>query len=101
MKLVIINAIQEFDPIIKQILKQAQVHTFSYRSVIGYRDSSDDALENNWFASEMHETESVLFYAFVPSEQVDPLFELVTSFNQSQTTISQIHLAVLNIEKSN
>jgi len=101
MKLVIINAITEFEPAIKQLLKQAQVYTFSYRSVIGYRDSSEDALENNWFASEMNETESILFYAFVPKEQIDTLYGLVTSFNQNLKSTSQIHIAVLNIEKSN
>lgn len=101
MKLVIINAITEFEPAIKQLLKQAQVFTFSYRSVIGYRESSEDALENNWFASEMNETDSILFYAFVPKEQIDTIFDLVTLFNQNLKSTSKIHIAVLNIEKSN
>ena len=49
----------------------------------------------------MNQTESILFYAFVKKENVDLLFELITDFNNSQKTKSHIHVAVMNIEKSN
>ena len=51
MKLVIITAIKEFEKDIKLQLKQAKVGTFSYREVTGFRDSTEDALESNWFSS--------------------------------------------------
>lgn len=101
MKLLIITAIKEFEKEIKQQLKNAAVSTFSYRDVIGYRDSTEDALESNWFSSEMNKSESLLFYAFVKKENVDTLFESVNAFNAKQETLSQIHVAVVNIEKSN
>ena len=101
MKLVIITAIQEFEKEIKQQLKKAKVITFSYRDVIGYRDNTEDALESNWFSSEMNKTESLLFYAFVNKENVDSLFESIEEFNAKQQTRSHIHIAVINIEKSN
>jgi nitrogen regulatory protein PII len=101
MKLLIITAIKEFEKEIKQQLKKAQVSTFSYRDVFGYRDSTEDAIESNWFSSEMNKTESLLFYAFVKKENVDMLFESVNQFNAKQETLSQIHIAVLNVEKSN
>lgn len=101
MKLVIITAIKEFEKEIKVQLKQAEVTTFSYRDVIGYRDSTEDALGSNWFSSEMNKSESLLFYAFVKKENVDKLFESVNAFNQKQRTLSHIHIAVVNIEKSN
>lgn len=101
MKLVIITAIKEFEKDIKFQLKKADVKTFTYKEVTGYRDSTEDKIESNWFSSEMNQTESVLFYAFVKKENVDMLFELVNEFNKKQKTLSQIHLAVLNIEKSN
>ena len=101
MKLVIITAIQEFEKEIKQQLKKAKVITFSYRDVIGYRDNTEDALESNWFSSEMNKTESLLFYAFVKKDNVDKLFESINEFNTKQETLSKIHVAVLAIEKSN
>ena len=101
MKLLLITAIQEFEKDIQQILKKAEVKVYSHKSVTGYKDISDLSLQNNWFASEINESESVLFYAFVPKGNVDQVFELVAEFNKKQETLSHIHLAMLNIEKSN
>jgi nitrogen regulatory protein PII len=99
MKLLLITAVQEFEKDIKQILKNSQVKSFSYKDVKGFKDNSEDALEANWFATNMQETESVLFYAFVKKEKVDGLFEMVKEFNTKQVSKSNIHVAVLNIER--
>jgi len=101
MKLVIITAIKQFEKDIKLQLKKANVKTFSFRDVTGYRDSTEDAVETNWFSSEMNQTESILFYAFVKNETVDVLFDAINDFNNKQKTLSHIHVAVMNIEKSN
>jgi len=101
MKLVIITAIKEFEKDIKLQLKEAEVKNFSFGEVIGYRDSTEESIESNWFSSEMNQTESIVFYAFVKKENVDLLFNLVNNFNDNQKTVSKIHVAVLNIEKSN
>ena len=101
MKLVIITAVVEFQKDIKQMLKKAHVKTFTFKEVKGFTDLSEEAIESNWFAGDMHETESILFYAFVKKENIDPLFDLVNDFNAKQLTKSNIHIAVLNIEKSN
>lgn len=99
MKLLLITAVSEFENDIKQILKKVQVKSYSYKNVKGFKDNSEDALEANWFATNMQETESVLFYAFVNQEKVDGLFEMVKDFNVHQVTKSNIHIAVLNIER--
>lgn len=101
MKLLLITSVKEFEKDIKLMLKKAQVKSFSYRDVNGFKDNSEDALEANWFATDRQETESVLFYAFVPKEKVTALFDLVNVFNAKQETVSHIHLAVLGVEKSN
>lgn len=101
MKLLIIIAIKEFEKNVKQILKQSGVDIFSYRNVTGYKDITEESIENNWFASEMNENESVMFYAFVKEENVDIVFGLINNFNSNQKTLSNIHIAVLNIEKYN
>ena len=101
MKLLVITAIKAFEKEVKQLLKQAEVAQFSYRDVNGYRDATMDAIESNWFGSEMNENESVLFYAFVKKENVDALMELVAAFNAKQESQSKVHVAVLHIEQTN
>jgi nitrogen regulatory protein PII len=101
MKLLIITAVAAFEKDIKKMLQQAEVTTFSYQEVKGFQDTSKVEAETNWFGSEMNETDSFLFYAFVKKENVDVVFDLVGVFNQKQETQSKIHVAVVNIEKSN
>ena len=101
MKLLLITAVAEFGKEVKQILKRANVKTYSYKEVVGYRNASDDALETNWFGTEMNENESIMFFAFVEKENVDMVYNAVSDFNLKQETLSHIHTADLNIEKSN
>ena len=101
MKLLIITAIAAFDQDIKKMLKQAEVKTFSYKEVTGFKDISEVSMEGNWFGSEMSENESILYYAFVDNGNVDTLIEKVNEFNTKQESLSNIHVAVLNIEKHN
>ena len=91
MKLVVITVIAEFDKTVKKMLKEANVLSYSYRDVKGYRDSTEDAVETNWFGSEMNETESIVFFAFVEKQNIDTLFDLVAKFNSKQETVSHIH----------
>jgi nitrogen regulatory protein PII len=101
MKLLIITAIAAFEKDIKKMLQQAEVKSFSYQDVKGYKDHSEEGVETNWFGTEMNETDSLLFYAFVKKDNVDLLFDLVSGFNEKQETESNIHVAVVNIENSN
>ena len=101
MKLLIITSIAAFDSDVKQMLKQAEVRTFTYKAVTGFTYLSEEAIESNWFGTEMNEHESILYYAFVKKEKVELFFDLVETFNSNQKTVSNVHIAVLNIEKSN
>lgn len=101
MKLLLITSIREFSKEIKSILKKAEVTHYSYKKVIGFRDASELSIQENWFASEMNESKSILFYAFVKKENVDIVFEKVEAFNKKQESDSTIHIAILNIEKTN
>ena len=85
---------------IKQLLKNVQVKTYTYKLVTGFKDVSEESIESNWFANEMNETDSILFYAFVKKDNVDLFMNSVESFNERQETLSRVHVAVLNIEKS-
>jgi hypothetical protein len=101
MKLLIITAIREYKKDILKMFKAAGVKNFSYREVTGFQDNSGDEVGLNWFASEMNENESILFYAFVNMEIVESFFNLADVYNAKQGNESRIHIAVLNIEKSN
>ena len=101
MKLVVITAIAEFEKDVKKMLKEAKVKSYSYRDVKGFRDASEERVEDNWFGSEMNETESIVFYAYVLKENVTILFDLVNKFNTNQESTSQVHLAVLAVEQYN
>jgi len=101
MKLVIITSGITFQNDVKTILEKANVKTYSFREVTGYMDFSDTATPGNWFAAEVNETESILFYAFVAKETAEQVFRLAGEFNAAQGSLSRIHVAVLNIEKSN
>ena len=101
MKLVLITAIAEFGKDVKKMLKEAKVKSYSYRDVKGFRDASEESMESNWFGSDMNETDSVVFYAFILQQNLDILFDEVTQFNKELETISKVHLAVFSVEKYN
>lgn len=101
MKLLVITAIKEFKKDILMMLKEAGVKGFSYREVTGFQDNSEVELGLNWFASDMNENESILFFAFVNKEKVDSFFNIVEEYNSKLEIKSRVHIAVLNIEKSN
>ncbi|MBP8792819.1 MAG: hypothetical protein KBH29_06535 [Lutibacter sp.] len=101
MKLLIITAIKDFDKEVKKILKKSEIKIFSYTDIKGFRDSTEEAVESNWFGSEMNESESLMFYSFAEKEKTEILFNLVNEFNAKQVTASKIHVVILNVEKSN
>jgi hypothetical protein len=55
MKLLIITAIAAFDKTSKKNVETSWCKTFSYKEVTGFKDISEESMEN-WFGSEMSET---------------------------------------------
>lgn len=100
MKLLLITCITDFENDVKIMLQKSNVNTYSFKEVTGFHDISEE-IENNWFAAERNETESLLFYAFVRKETLDHIFQMADAFNAKQQSLSHIHIAVLDIEQSN
>jgi nitrogen regulatory protein PII len=100
MKLLIITSIIEFKDEVKKILKKSQVTSYSFKEVIGYWDNQDESIQENWFASEMNENDSIMFHVFIPKNSVDIISELINEFNNKQETASQIHIATINLENN-
>ncbi|GAA4139299.1 hypothetical protein GCM10022216_17350 [Sphingobacterium kyonggiense] len=101
MKLLIITAASSYKNSVKKLLAENQVITYSYNPVTGYRDSTQDAVDDNWFASEMNKTESFLFFAMVPDQLSDNIFHSVEALNKANDMQSRVHIAITSIEKSN
>lgn len=101
MKLIIITAVKEYTEDVKEILQKENITTFSYSEVTGFRDSTMDHVENNWFGSEMNKSESVLFFAFVTNTACISVYERIKEFNQNLTVKSKIHMASVLLDKTN
>jgi nitrogen regulatory protein PII len=101
MELLIIMAVREFVKDIKLLLKKSGVSTFSYTHVSGYKDLSDQPMESNWFASNVGEYESVLFYTFVKKGNVAGVIKAIEEFNAKLESMSKIHVAVMDVKQTN
>ncbi|SDG35094.1 polysaccharide deacetylase family protein [Epilithonimonas hungarica] len=99
MKLLLITAIEEFENDVINILKHSGVKSFSYQSVKGYRNDENEM--SNWFGKDEIAVNSLLFTVFSDCNCVDDIYKNVNEFNQKQKTVSQIHIATINLENEN
>lgn len=99
MKLLIITAVQEFENKIKKILLKSGTRVFSYMPATGYKDMAEN-MEENWFGGGMHENESVIFMAFVPTENENLVYDKVKAFNNNDEFTSRIHVATVDLDRT-
>ncbi len=98
MKLLLITAIEEFEKDVKNILKHSGVKAFSYQSVKGFKNNGNEL--ENWFSSDNVEIDSLLFTVFIESRYVDEIYIRIQDFNSRQKTLSHVHIATVQLEKS-
>ncbi|UOU97211.1 hypothetical protein MUU74_11985 [Chryseobacterium daecheongense] len=98
MKLLLITAIEEFETDVKTILKHSGVKAFSYQSVKGYKNNGNEF--ENWFPKDYLSVNSLLFTIFVEDGFADQIYRGVEDFNSQQETLSHIHIATVQLEKS-
>ncbi|MCG2792035.1 hypothetical protein [Chryseobacterium sp. SC28] len=98
MKLLLITAVEEFEKDVKTILKHSGVKAFSYQSVKGYKNNGDEL--ENWFPKDYVSIDSLLFTVFVIDDIVDEIYKSVEDFNSKQEIVSQVHIAIISLEKS-
>ncbi len=99
MKLLLITCIEEFEKDVKKILNLSGVKAFTLQSVQGYKNNSESELDN-WFSSDQVAIDSLLFTVFIQEKYLDEIIKEIETFNAGQTTLSKMHLASFNIEKS-
>ena len=98
MKLLLITSVEEFEKEVKNILKHSGVKAFSYQSVKGFKNNGDEL--ENWFSSDNVEIDSLLFTVFIESRYVDEIYIRIQDFNSRQKTLSHVHIATVQLEKS-
>ena len=98
MKLLLITSVEEFEKEVKNILKHSGVKAFSYQSVKGFKNNGDEL--ENWFSSDNVEINSLLFTVFIESRYVDEIYIRIQDFNSRQKTLSHVHIATVQLEKS-
>lgn len=101
MKMIVITAIRMFEEDIVKMLKENNVNAFSSTELVGHANKKSSNTSDNWFGGGNGQRQSMLFFAFVPEQNIAAVFDAVEGFNQKQKTESRIHLAVLNVEQSN
>ena len=98
MKLLLITSVEEFEKEVKNILKHSGVKAFSYQSVKGFKNNGEEL--GNWFSSDNIEIDSLLFTVFIESRYVDEIYNHIQDFNSGQKTLSHVHIATVQLEKS-
>ena len=98
MKLLLITAVEEFEKEVKNILKHSGVKAFSYQSVKGFKNNGNEL--ENCFSSDNIEINSLLFTVFIESKYADEIYNRVEDFNSKQKTLSHVHIATVQLEKS-
>ncbi len=99
MHLLVITAVQSYEKDIRRLLKEHNVNAFSYMDVTGYKDVPRERKVGNWFASDMGEHQSTLFYAFVENGSTQSLMASIEAFNLQQKSQSHIHAALMEAKE--
>lgn len=101
MKLLVVTSVNQFKEQIQKILKNNAINKYSYNEVTGHRDLKSVADPGNWFVGDRFESQSIMFFAFAPKSKINGVFKEVELFNSNLESLSQIHISILNIEKTN
>ncbi|MCO5230869.1 MAG: hypothetical protein M9958_06900 [Chitinophagales bacterium] len=101
MKMLIITAVKAFEDKVKNAFVENQISSYSYNSVIGFRDSSKEAVGTNWYGTELNKVESLMYYVMTSDEKAENLFKTIEEINRNCSIQSKVHIAISSIEKHN
>ncbi len=101
MKLLVITAVKAYEERTRKILKDNEVHAYSYGPTAGYRHTETKPGQGSWFGSGMVKVDSLLFFAFVPTQTAQRIYDAIEESNASCDIPSRIHIAILPVELYN
>ena len=100
MKLLIVTVVEQYEEIILQLFKKADIENFSGSEIEGYKQKASILMTSNWFPGVKGGVESSLFFSFTENEKIDSLFSLIKEFNENLATNNPIKAIVVPIERS-
>ena len=99
MKLVIVTVVDEYKEGVIGLFKEAGIESFSKTEIEGFKAMGAGNATKSWFAYEQLSADSEMFFSFTGDPQIDRLLELIEFYNQNLDSHSQVHAAVLPIER--
>ena len=99
MKLVIVTVVDEYKKEVIGLFEEAGIGGFSKTDIEGFQAMGAGKVTKSWFAYEQLSADSEMFFSFTGDPQIDRLFKLIETFNQNLDSHSQVHAAVMPIER--
>lgn len=99
MKMVIVTAVEEYTDKVFELLKAANIESFSGSAVEGYKNLPPVLFNSSWFPSEKSGARSSLFFSYTDEEKVGKLFALLKEFNDGLDSNNPIKAVELPVER--
>ena len=101
MKLLVITAVKAFEERTKKVLKENEVHAYSYGPVSGYRHTELKPGQGTWFGSGIDQVSSLLFLAFVTADTAQQVYAAIEESNRTCDIPSRLHIAIMPVDAYN
>ena len=99
MKLVIVTVVEDFEPEVLQLFKNAGIEQFSGSEIDGYRNQASLLKAASWFPGKGGGVESSLFFSFTEADKIRKLFKEIEAFNSELDTDNPVRAVVIPIEE--
>lgn len=99
MKLVIVTVVEDFEPEVLQLFKNAGIEQFSGSEIDGYRNQASVLRAASWFPGKAGGVESSLFFSFTEADKIRRLFKEIEVFNSKMDTDNPVRAVVMPIEE--
>ncbi|HVZ55052.1 MAG TPA: hypothetical protein VG870_00215 [Chitinophagaceae bacterium] len=84
MKLLVITALAEDGPAVRQLLREGKVPVYSMLPATGVRSGEDPDLLQEWFGNRSGELDSLLFFSFTTAERADHVLSSLRDYNEKK-----------------
>jgi hypothetical protein len=100
MKFFIVTCLKEYQDDVCEIFKQSQIRVFSATDVIGFKDSHEPNLLQDWFASGDEKFDSLFIFSFTSDYNALKGMELIEKYNRSNQTDFPVRAFIVPVEKA-
>jgi len=100
MKFFIVTCLKEYQDDVCEIFRQSQIRVFSATDVIGFKDSQQPNLLQDWFASGDEKFDSLFIFSFTDDQHAEKGMELIKQYNESHQSGFPVRAFIVPVEKS-